>query len=275
MTSTSEQNFFIDGAYDAITASSDGSASVIENNNLTMSLDELTLHINNPDNATLSLSNMTVTNGSVVDNGDDTYTFIPVTDFNGDMTINYDVNDGTTTINTSTDITVLNEVVGTLLDDNLDGGFDADAIYGLASDDLLQGSTGNDTIVGGSGNDTLTGGAGEDSFVFELGDQGTSDTPAQDTITDFEVGVDHLDISDFLSAFSSDTGVELSELVDLREEGGNTIISLKSDGTNVDQEIIVENTTLNEFYGGDSSGATEGDILQKMIDDNNLINTSG
>ena len=263
------------GTYDAITTSSGGSASAIENSILTLSLGELTSHINNPENATLNISNMTVTNGSVVDNGDDTYTFTPVTDFNGDMTTNYDVNDGTTTINTSTDITVLNEVVGTLLDDNLDGGFDADAIYGLAGNDILQGSSGDDTILGASGNDTLTGGAGEDSFVFELGDQGTVDTPAQDTITDFEVGVDHLDISDFLSSFASETGVELSDLVDLREEGGNTIISLKSDGTNVDQEIVVENTSIDDFYGGDSSSATEGDILQKMIDDNNLINTSG
>jgi hypothetical protein len=162
-------------------------------------------------------------------------------------------------------------VVGTLLGDNLDGGFDADAIYGLAGNDLIDGGLENDTIVGGAGNDTLTGGAGEDSFVFELGDQGTTETPAQDTITDFELGVDHLDISNFVSAFSSDTGVELSELVDLREEGGSTIIAIKSDGTNVDQEIIVENTTLNEFYGGDSSGVTEGDILQKMIDDQSLM----
>lgn len=76
-------------------------------------------------------------------------------------------------------------VRGTLGDDYLDGS---------SGDDNLSGGSDNDTLIGGSGQDTLSGGNGADVFVFEA----ISDSPhgaTRDTITDFEAGVDKIDLS--------------------------------------------------------------------------------
>ena len=73
-------------------------------------------------------------------------------------------------------------------DDTIDGGAGNDLLTGDTGDDSIVGGTGNDTIAGGSGNDTLTGGAGEDTFLF-------IENFGQDTITDFDVDDDVIDIS--------------------------------------------------------------------------------
>ncbi len=65
-----------------------------------------------------------------------------------------------------------------------------------AGDDTLTGGQGNDTLTGGTGVDTLTGGLNDDIFVFADGD-------GVDTVTDFEDGIDLLDVSAMLVADSS------------------------------------------------------------------------
>lgn len=64
-----------------------------------------------------------------------------------------------------------------------------DYIDGEAGDDTLSGGDGDDSLEGDGGNDILTGGAGVDLFVYN----GTAD--GVDTITDFEVGVDKIQVS--------------------------------------------------------------------------------
>lgn len=69
--------------------------------------------------------------------------------------------------------------------DRIEGGIGADTIIG---------SSGADKIVGGAGRDTATGGAGADVFSFAT----LSDSPvggAHDTITDFELGIDLIDLA--------------------------------------------------------------------------------
>lgn len=112
-------------------------------------------------------------------------------------------------------------VSGTDSDDEIFGGRGPDLLYGMVGDDQLYGGRGSDTIFGGDGNDTifggrgydeifggegndsiiagrgqdiidgragndqLYGGLGADTFVFVAGS-------GQDTIEDFEVGMDML-----------------------------------------------------------------------------------
>ena len=61
---------------------------------------------------------------------------------------------------------------------------------------ILNGGDGNDVLHGGSGDDMLTGGAGGDRFAFS-GSNGT------DTITDFQAGIDTVDISGYGPALAS------------------------------------------------------------------------
>jgi Ca2+-binding RTX toxin-like protein len=97
-----------------------------------------------------------------------------------------------------------NTLTGTALNDVINGLGGNDTITGLAGDDTLNGGTGNDTMNGGVGNDdligdagadTMTGGAGSDTFRYlAITDSGTT-AATRDTITDFVVGTDTIDVS--------------------------------------------------------------------------------
>jgi len=70
----------------------------------------------------------------------------------------------------------------------LTGGGGEDLLMGGAGADTLAGGAGADILADGAGSDRLTGGSGADIFVQSL-------DGAADTITDFEAGVDRLDLS--------------------------------------------------------------------------------
>jgi Ca2+-binding RTX toxin-like protein len=77
--------------------------------------------------------------------------------------------------------------------DVLYGGKDQDTLYGGQGDDMLYGNLGDDVLQGGLGRDTLTGGDGADTFKFVT----VNDSPVStaDIITDFQVGIDKIDLS--------------------------------------------------------------------------------
>lgn len=111
--------------------------------------------------------------------------------------------------------------------DTLTGTADDDLLAGGMFTDQLDGSVGNDILVDGGGSDTLTGGSGADLFVLDADGQ-------IDTITDFEAGVDLLDLSSFpllydpsqLVATAQSWGVRLawkSEVIDLYSASGGSI----------------------------------------------------
>lgn len=82
--------------------------------------------------------------------------------------------------------------------DHLFGEAGRDTLQGQTGDDFLDGGAGNDKLLGGPGTDSLTGGDGADTFVWARGDANANLLdPAIDTITDFETGVDTIDISHF------------------------------------------------------------------------------
>jgi hypothetical protein len=81
------------------------------------------------------------------------------------------------------------DLLGTSLDDILDGRLGVHRLYGLAGNDILYGGAGNDLLDGGAGNDAMYGGAGDDVYrvdsigdvVSELNSQGL-DSGGVDTI---------------------------------------------------------------------------------------------
>lgn len=78
---------------------------------------------------------------------------------------------------------------GGLGDDVLIGNLGNDRMLGQRGDDTLKAGLGDDRLRGGLGDDSLTGGGGSDVFVFATGD-------GSDTISDFEIGSDRIEIID-------------------------------------------------------------------------------
>ena len=86
-------------------------------------------------------------------------------------------------------------------DDHLTGGAGNDRLRGGFGADTLIGGEGNDLLVGGAGKDTMTGGAGADMFRFEA--MTDSDSNTRDIITDFQVGMDSIDLTDVFDGSTS------------------------------------------------------------------------
>jgi len=77
--------------------------------------------------------------------------------------------------------------------DKLYGGVGNDILIGGADGDELFGGDGNDILIGGTGHNHMTGGNGDDLFVLE------GSVNFSETIEDFDVEHDAIDISDLLS----------------------------------------------------------------------------
>ncbi|MFD0912287.1 retention module-containing protein, partial [Methylophilus luteus] len=174
-----------------------------------------------------------------------------------------------------------NELTGTAGDDQLYGYAGNDTLKGEAGNDILRGGDGddkldggigNDILVGGSGNDNLTGGAGRDIFRWEKGDAGTAGNPAVDTITDFTLAADVLDLRTLLQG---ENLANISNFVRVTvDANGNTILHISSTGgfsggfnaNAEDQTIILENINLQTTYGTNDSAQ----ILAGLIGSGNL-----
>ncbi|MDJ0518425.1 MAG: Calx-beta domain-containing protein [Trichodesmium sp. MO_231.B1] len=101
-----------------------------------------------------------------------------------------------------------------------------EVIEGTRRRDNLIGTDGDDTITGFQRRDTLTGGGGNDTFVY------TSLRDGRDTITDFEVGSDKIDLSQVLSVVGFEGVDPIADgYVGFRSRPGNTILTIDPDGT--------------------------------------------
>ncbi|WP_188445296.1 Ig-like domain-containing protein, partial [Marinobacter halophilus] len=173
--------------------------------------------------------------------------------------------------NTTSD--VKNYLLGTSGDDSLIGSSNSDVLYGGEGDDILDGGAGNDVLIGGAGDDILTGGAGADVFRWELGDQGTTTTPAQDVIRDFTEGnytgtgeADRLDLADLLQG-ENETNL-LNYIIAEENGSGDTVLYVNSQGSlsgetaNADQVITLENVSMD--------GQTSEQFIQALLNNGQL-----
>jgi Ca2+-binding RTX toxin-like protein len=100
----------------------------------------------------------------------------------------------------------------------------------------LQGTSGKDVIFATTSADTLTGGAGQDQFLFKPILSGT----VQHTITDFEAGIDTLDVRQF----SNITGASIPAAV---QQGSDTLITLDGHDTLLLKNVIASSVHVSDF----------------------------
>lgn len=115
-------------------------------------------------------------------------------------------------------------------DDQLFGQIGKDNINGGAGNDALSGGTGRDILIGHLGNDTLTGGAQADRFVFHKGH-------GQNVITDFEIGVDKIEIG---------RGASRLNQLTFAKKGDDVKVSF------ADVEVMVNDVTVKQLNDGDN-----------------------
>ena len=160
-------------------------------------------------------------------------------------------------------------IVGGAGDDTLEGGTGNDIIFGNAGNDTIRGGTGDDTIRGGAGDDTIDGGAGNDAIlggesddtltggegedVFHIGGSG-----GNDTITDFSVKEDSIDLTD-----SNFSGISSFSDLTITQDGDDAIINLSAHGGGT---VRLENVNFNNLSADNfriqGQGTTGDDSLQ-------------
>jgi len=99
----------------------------------------------------------------------------------------------------------------------------------------LQGTSGKDVILATNSQDVLTGAAAQDQFVFAP----TSGPSVQHTITDFQVGVDKVDVRQF-------SNISASGLPTETQQGSDTLITL--DGND---SLLLKNVAAVNLHGSD------------------------
>ena len=134
--------------------------------------------------------------------------------------------------------------------DTLLGGAGNDILKGGLGDDTLDGGTGDDWLSGGEGDDTLTGGTGNDVFQFGVGSwRDAVNFSAQignDTITDFSVAEDRLDLSSLFARVTDDSVKQfIANIENLVQQEQRTLKIVKgvNPGTYTDKSVDV-------MYGG-------------------------
>jgi hypothetical protein len=103
---------------------------------------------------------------------------------------------------------------GGLGNDTITGNSARDQLFGDEGRDILRGDRGNDILVGGFDKDKLTGGQGRDKFAYR------SVKDFGDTITDFEIIKDRIDLSEIFQGTGSMSDIRL------KQRGDNTLVQV-------------------------------------------------
>lgn len=121
------------------------------------------------------------------------------------------------------------ELLGGKKGDELHGGLGDDFLRGGEGLDNLFGGVGNDLLLGALGTDTLTGGEGNDQFRFTSALDGLINI---DTITDYELGVDKIELSaGIFTAYAGQVGQSVGLSQNLSYDAVTGHFSYDADGS--------------------------------------------
>ena len=136
-----------------------------------------------------------------------------------------------------------------------------------SDDDVLAGESDlSNLLIGGIGDDSLTGGNLDDTYLFREQDLGIAGDAAIDTITNFAVTDDHIDLSDIniANVFFTSTSPGDAAILEIYDGNDNVTGSLL-------QSIELTGVTIDELNGDLTGAATDAQILNQMQQDNVLL----
>jgi len=199
------------------------------------------------DNDTLSVTGLTASNGTVVNNGDGTYTITPAANFNGAMTLSYSVSDGaaTTAATLGYTVTAVNDAPAlTGSQSTLSAGVE-DTAYVVTAAQLLAGFTDAD-------NDTLsvTGMSASNGTVVNNGNGTYTITPS----ANFNGAVTlNYNVSDGTTTTAATLGYTLTAVNDPTRAIGSS--------TTAGSEFLVNTATLNHQFSPDIVALSDGGFV--------------
>lgn len=176
-----------------------------------------------------------------------------------------------------------NNFVGSSGSDTIVGSAKDDIILGEDGDDILSGGNGNDIIVDGGGRDILIGGLGADVFTFDP-------DGVDDTIQDFQRGIDALDLSFFPLLYDAQAlgyvatffGAQLTfkrETIYVYSDDGNTLSLAdltSADPFNVNRPALVLSSEGGSYGGGQTQiGTDANNVLIGTVGDDILTGNLG
>jgi VCBS repeat-containing protein len=145
------------------------------------------------------------------------------------------------------------------------GGRGFDVLLGGAGADRLEGGDGKDRIEGGGGADQLTGGADADVFVFSsLAD---STAASFDTITDFQSGLDRIDLGALAPSSVSFSASGNYTTVTANSAAGALVFRVAGSITQADLVLVPK--------GGTVTGTADADTLFATATGSQLFGNAG
>ena len=193
----------------------------------------------------------------------------------GPVTVDLSITTAQDTVSAGHDtLNNIQNLIGSDYGDHLTGNAQANVITGGVGNDVINGGGGNDTLIGGLGNNTLTGGDGADTFKYLAGNSG------HDTITDFTVGTDKLDLSQLLQGDGA-TASTLDDYLHFKVTGSGSGLVSSIDvsttaGGAASQTIDLQGVNLASHYGvtpgsgGTVSTHDTATIISGMLGDHSL-----
>ncbi|PSV27835.1 retention module-containing protein [Photobacterium sp. GB-56] len=180
---------------------------------------------------------------------------------------------------TSSEMTATDKVTTLLNNGSLElsknfGNEESNDLIADSQGESLFGFDGDDNLLAGTGNDILSGGAGDDLFTWH--ETSLSNSNNTDTIADFELGKDKIDIRELLG--NDDSGKsDMDNLLDHVSAGvddkGNVNLDITTDDGKT-QNIVLDNIHPAHDLGL-VDGASSVDIMNSLFDHNAFKIDSG